>query len=58
MADTLTGGKLAEILRQERPRKSLNRIARGLFADYGIDVTAQTVSNWCDELGIEKEPAA
>jgi hypothetical protein len=58
MADRLAGGDLAAILGQERSeRKSLSRIARDLFAEYGIDVTPQTVGNWCDALGIEKASA-
>lgn len=59
MADALTGGKLADILRQERAAgKSLRRISVDLQTGYGVDVTGQTVANWCDELGIEKTEAA
>lgn len=59
MADELAGGNLAEILRQKRAeRKSLTRISRELHALHRIDVTPQTVGNWCDTLGIEKPPLA
>lgn len=59
MADQLAGGNLAGILRQMRSeRKSLTRIARELHALHGIDVTPQTVGNWCDLLDIEKPALA
>jgi hypothetical protein len=55
MADDLADGNLAGILREMRAeRKSLSRIARELHALHRIDVTPQTVGNWCDALGIEK----
>lgn len=55
MADDLADGNLADILRVMRAeRKSLTRIARELHASHRIDVTPQTVGNWCDLLGISK----
>jgi hypothetical protein len=55
MADDLADGNLAAILREMRSeRKSLTRIARELHALHRIDVTPQTVGNWCDALDISK----
>lgn len=55
MADRLTEGRLADILRETRAEgKSYEAIARLLHADHGVVVTAQTLTNWCDLLGIEK----
>lgn len=55
MADALADGKLAAILHDLRVERkwSYGRIARDLFATYSIDVTAQTVANWCDALAIQ-----
>lgn len=59
MADELAGGNLAAILREKRAeRKSLTRIARELHALHRIDVTPQTVGNWCDLLDIQKPALA
>lgn len=58
MADRLAAGELAAILRQERGEgKGYEAICRKLFADHGIEVTGQTIANWCDALGIEKASA-
>lgn len=47
MADRLTDGKLAELLRVYRGAgDSFQTIARRLFADHGIEVTDQTINNW------------
>lgn len=47
MADRLAGGKLAErLLELEDAGNSYDHIGRVLFADYGIEVTRQTVGNW------------
>lgn len=60
MAERLAGGDLPAILQEWRVerKQSFNQIARALFADFGIEVTGQTVSNWCDTLGIDAETPA
>lgn len=60
MADRLAGGDLPAILTERRVerKQSFNQIARALFAEFGIEVTGQTVSNWCDILEIEKPALA
>jgi len=48
MADRLAGGKLALIIAAYKAEGlSLDAIARRLYADFGIEVTRQTVANWC-----------
>lgn len=55
MADRLATGTLAQILSQKRSEgKSFDAISRDLFATYGIEATAQTVTNWCDMLEIPR----
>lgn len=55
MADRLTGGSLADLLTKLRGQAvSYEGIARQLFADFGIEVTRQTVANWVAELEIEE----
>ena len=52
MADRLTGGQLARILRACRAAgDSFQDISRRLYADHGAEVTDQTVNNWLAELG-------
>jgi hypothetical protein len=46
MADRMAGGKLAEIILDERDRFSAEEISRHLFAAHGIEVTGQTVRRW------------
>lgn len=47
MADRLADGKLAEIIARGRAEGlSFDDIARRLYADFGIEVTRQTVANW------------
>lgn len=47
MADRLAGGKLALIIAAYKAEGlSLDAIARRLYADFGIEVTRQTVANW------------
>lgn len=60
MADRLAGENLAAILREKRTerKQSFARIARDLYRDYGVEASIQTVKNWCDLLGIDKEQAA
>jgi len=53
MADRLAGGSLVDRLREMRAEDlSYDEIGRRLFAAYGIEVTRQTLSNWCEQLGI------
>jgi hypothetical protein len=55
MADRLTNGRLVEIVAGERQRgQSYDAIVRRLYADYGIEVTRQTLSDWASGLGIDK----
>lgn len=48
MADKLAGGGLADIIVQRRivGKEPLERIARDLYADFGIEVTRQTLAKW------------
>lgn len=47
MADRLAEGELVAILRKMKAEgDSFGTIAKRLYADHGIDVTAQTVANW------------
>lgn len=47
MADRLADGDLVAILQKMKAAGDSNgTIAKRLYADHGIDVTAQTVSNW------------
>jgi hypothetical protein len=53
MADRLTDGRLAEIVARERDSgRSFDAIVRHLYADFGIEVTRQTLSDWAGQLGI------
>lgn len=56
MAEALAGTELAPILYDLRTvrKRSFNQIARDLFVDHRIEVTPQTVANWCAELDIQK----
>lgn len=56
MAEALAGNDLPAVLADFRTVRqwSFTRIARELYSQHGIDVTAQTVKNWCDTLGIAK----
>ena len=52
MADKLANGKLGEILTAGRMGgQSYDDIARRLYADHGIEVTRQTIANWCEMTG-------
>lgn len=58
MADKMAGGRLAEIIANGRAEGlSFDDIARRLYADFGIEVTRQTVANWCPDL-VPAAPAA
>ena len=49
MADVLAGGRLAAIITEHRDAgRSLNDISRQLHADYGIEVSGQTIANWIE----------
>jgi len=51
MADRLAEGRLAEIITAGRAEgKSFEVIARDLYTDHGVEVTAQTVWNWHKRL--------
>lgn len=53
LADRVLGGKLKKRLRDKRKAgASFDAIAREL-ADEGIEVSGETVRQWCHELGIE-----
>jgi len=59
MADRLAEGNLSALLVQYRTEegRSLEEIVRRLYAEYGIEVTRQTLDKWCRSLGIEKSAA-
>lgn len=47
MADRLADGELLTILRRMKADgDSFGMIAKRLYAEHGIDVSAQTVANW------------
>jgi intein-encoded DNA endonuclease-like protein len=53
MADRLAQGRLALIVAEWRSEgQSHEAIVRRLYADFGIEVTRQTLAKWID--GIEK----
>jgi arginine repressor len=55
MADRLAQGRLAVIVAQWRSEgQSHEAIARRLYAEYGIEVTRQTLSKWIDAIGVDK----
>lgn len=59
MADRLTDGALATILRQMRAEgESFGTIAKRLYAEHGVDVTAQTVVNWIGALNKQDDVPA
>lgn len=59
MADRLVKGDLATILRQMKAEGDSNgTIAKRLYAEHGIDVTAQTVANWWVALSEPTEASA
>ena len=46
-ANLITGGRLADLIAERRAGgASFEVIARFLFAEYGIEVSSQTVGNW------------
>ena len=58
MADRMAGGKLAEIIAELRTEgRSYEDVTRRLFADFGIEVTRQTVARWGALLGADKASA-
>lgn len=55
LADRLTGGKLAKILRDKRGNgASLSAVSRHLAREFDLAISNQTIANWCKDLGIEK----
>ena len=51
MADRLTGGHLAQILRDfDANGMNADAISRQLFADYGVEVSRPTVALWVAEV--------
>lgn len=51
MADRLAGGRLTEILSERRAQnQSLEQIVRELYAEYGIEVTRQTLASWVSQI--------
>lgn len=60
LADHLLGGKLAEILADQRSQgQGWNRIARHLWSlDNRIDVSGVTVASWASRLGVEEKATA
>lgn len=47
MADRMAGGRLAEVIDEMHVEgRSYEDIARRLYADYGIEISRQTVARW------------
>ena len=58
MADRLAGGRLADVLATQKAElRSWEAVSRHLHAEFGIEVTSETLRRWGIELGI-KRPAA
>ena len=58
MADRMAGGQLAAIIAELRTEgRSYEDVTRRLFADFGIEVTRQTVARWGALLGVDKASA-
>jgi hypothetical protein len=54
MADHLAGGRLGDVLRQKADAGvPWEVVSRHLYADFGIDVTGQTLRRWAKTLGID-----
>ena len=59
MADRLAKGELDTILRQMKADGDSNgTVAKRQYAEYGNDVTAQTVANWWVILDTPSEASA
>ena len=59
MADRLADGELFVILCRMKARGDSNdTIAKRLYAEHGIDLTSQTISNWWATLSPEEDGAA
>lgn len=59
MADKVAGGQLAvRLVALRADGLSHDRIAQRLYAEHGVEVTRQTVSNWLSLLDAETEPVA
>lgn len=53
MANRLAGGNLPELLTQYRAAGlSWDDISRQLYGEKGIEVTAETLRKWSEQLGI------
>lgn len=58
MADSLAGGDLEGVLRRWRGEgMGYEEISRRLYADYRVELSAQTVRRWAKELGADSEAA-
>ena len=59
MADRLTGGRLAELLRAYRTAgMSWDDISRRLYGDFGVDVTSFTLQKWGTDTPDDEPEAA
>jgi transposase-like protein len=59
MADRLTGGRLTEIIAERRARnESLEQIVRELYAEFGIEVTRQTLASWVAQMEADEAATA
>lgn len=53
MADRLAGGNLEATLRAHRATGlPFEAISQRLFAEFKVEISGQTVRNWCAELGV------
>jgi len=55
LVETRLGRDLAALLlsRRQHPKETYERIARELWSETNVDITAQTVANWCAEVGAD-----
>lgn len=58
MADRMASGRLVEIiLTDQRAGYSAEEVARRLYADYGIELSGQTIRQWLAK-GLDPDPEA
>jgi hypothetical protein len=57
LVDRVLGGGLCDFLQSHRDSgDSFATIARVLYTEHDIDVTAETVRVWCIDLGVAEAP--
>jgi superfamily II helicase len=59
MADRLAEGHLAEQIAALRTQgHTFEQVARALNADFGIEVTGETIRKWARQLGVPEQVKA